>query len=175
MRSVPGGKGLPCLQRKTLVESSQGFRRFGIGTWKIPDYGFLPSPSLPSGSEMFPCCSGRSSFIGCEKIKRFGDGSSGGLDGGISFQRRRNSISLAYSLPVKLAQNSHVCRHVLEVGEIPLRKIGGVVAVAAIHGENLAARQRVLVGAMPFLFARRGLHAPRGRALRLFGSVHGGC
>jgi len=48
--------------------------------------------------------SSRSSFIGCEKVSRFADGSTGGFGGGTSFQRRRNSYSFEYTLPVKLAR-----------------------------------------------------------------------
>jgi hypothetical protein len=47
---------------------------------------------------------GCNSAVGCEKINRLGDGFRGGLGVGTSCQRRRNSTTLAYSLPVRLAR-----------------------------------------------------------------------
>src|SRR5207302_11113068 len=59
---------------------------------------------LPPGSATFGVSCFRSSAIGCENVSRLGDGSGGGFGGGTSCQRRRNSMSLAYSFPVRLAR-----------------------------------------------------------------------
>jgi hypothetical protein len=69
--------------------------------------GVLPTsfggrPGFPGG------CGGvvwsRSSAMGCPKVNRLGEGASGGVGAGTSCQRRRNSMSFAYSLPVRLAR-----------------------------------------------------------------------
>jgi quinol-cytochrome oxidoreductase complex cytochrome b subunit/cytochrome c len=62
-------------------------------------YFGCPSP----GTAFTGGCS-RSSLIGCENISRLGEGSTGGLGGGTSCQRRIHSMSTAYSWPVMLAR-----------------------------------------------------------------------
>ena len=92
-----------------------------VGVWgryRVP----FPSAGMPAagagsaggwaagwlgGSNEAACFGGgcfRSSVIGCEKMNRLGLGSRGPSGGGMSCQRRKNSISFAYSLPVKFAR-----------------------------------------------------------------------
>ena len=91
--------------------------------------------------------------------------------GGTSCQRRRNSISLAYSLPVRLARTRMWAATFLKLRERPLGQAGSIVAVAAVHGEDLAAGQRIFVAVAGLRFLRRGRHAQRCRPLRVFRGI----
>jgi hypothetical protein len=87
-QSLPSVACVAGQSEKTLVESSSGVRKFWNGLLENADYGFLASLGWPAGAATLAGL-GHSSFIGCEKIKRFDDGSSGGLGSGTSAQRRK--------------------------------------------------------------------------------------
>src|SRR5262249_26846085 len=89
-----------CLKPADLLEDVGAAVPFDRNSSYCSCWVFLDGGASCGGAG---CC-GLSSWIGCVKVILLGDVSSSGFGGGISFQRRKNSISLAYSFPVKFAR-----------------------------------------------------------------------